>query len=54
MLFDLLRAYWGPLFEKALAKRDPQQAQAILEQLQQAVRRFEGSEGSVAPEYYLA
>lgn len=47
--FDLLRAYWGPLFEEALAKLDPEQAQEVLEQLRQGVHQFEGSEGIVAP-----
>lgn len=47
--FDLLRAYWGPLFEQTLAKLDPEQSQAVLEQLRQDVRRFEGSEGITAP-----
>jgi ubiquinone/menaquinone biosynthesis C-methylase UbiE len=47
--FDLLRAYWGPLFEEALAKLDPEQAQEVVEQLRKSVRPFEGSEGIAAP-----
>jgi ubiquinone/menaquinone biosynthesis C-methylase UbiE len=47
--FDMLRVYWGPLFEEMLARLGSQKAQAVLEHLQQAARRFEGPEGIVAP-----
>jgi ubiquinone/menaquinone biosynthesis C-methylase UbiE len=51
--FDLLRAYWGPLFEETLASLDPQQAQNILRHLQQAARQFEDADGIAAPSEVL-
>lgn len=47
--FDLLRAYWGPLFEETLARLDPQKAQAVLDHLQQAARQFEEAGAIASP-----
>lgn len=47
--FEVLRAWWGPSFEKALAKLEPRQRQRVLEEARQGVRQFEGPQGIVAP-----
>jgi ubiquinone/menaquinone biosynthesis C-methylase UbiE len=47
--FETLTAWWGPPFEKALAKLEPEPGQCMLEEVRQAVRPFEGPQGIVAP-----
>jgi ubiquinone/menaquinone biosynthesis C-methylase UbiE len=47
--FETLTAWWGPPFEKALAKLEPEPGQRMLEEIRQAVRPFEGPQGIVVP-----
>jgi SAM-dependent methyltransferase len=47
--FDVLRAWWGPDYDEALAKLEGERRQRMQEEVRQAVRQFEGSQGIVAP-----
>jgi len=47
--FETLTTWWGPRFEKALTKLEPEPRQHMLEEVQQAVRQFEGPQGILAP-----
>ncbi|HEX6556038.1 MAG TPA: methyltransferase domain-containing protein [Ktedonobacteraceae bacterium] len=47
--FETLAAWWGPPFEKVLAKLEPEPGQRMLGEVRQAVRPFEGPLGIVAP-----
>jgi ubiquinone/menaquinone biosynthesis C-methylase UbiE len=47
--FEVLTTWWGPPFERALAKLEPEPRQRMLEEVWQAVRQFEGPQGIVAP-----
>jgi SAM-dependent methyltransferase len=47
--FETLTTWWGPPFEKALAKLEPEPRQHVLEEVRQAVRLFEGPQGILAP-----
>lgn len=47
--FEILTAWWGPLFERMLATLEPGPRQRLLEEVRQTVRRFEEPQGIVAP-----
>ncbi len=47
--FETLTTWWGPDYEDALAKLEPEPRQRIQEQVRQAVHQFEGPQGIVAP-----
>lgn len=47
--FEVLADWWGPSFEKALAKLEPESRQRVLEEARQAVRPLEGPQGVLAP-----
>jgi len=47
--FEVLTTWWGHPFEKALAQPEPEPRQRMLEEVRQAVRQYEGSQGIVAP-----
>jgi hypothetical protein len=48
-LFEVVPTTWGPPFEKALAQLEPEPRQRMREEVRQAVRQYEGSQGIVAP-----
>lgn len=49
--FDMLTAWWGSPFQKALAKLDsePGRARSLLDEAGQSVHQFEGPQGIIAP-----
>jgi ubiquinone/menaquinone biosynthesis C-methylase UbiE len=47
--FEALTAWWGPLFDRTLARLEREPGQHVYEEIRQAVRQFERSEGIVAP-----
>lgn len=47
--FEVLTAWWGSSFKKALAKLEPEPRRRMLAEVRQAVRPFEGPQGIVAP-----
>src|SRR5258706_3801761 len=44
--FETLTAWWGPPFEKALVKLEPEPGQCMLEEVRQAVRHLRDRRGS--------
>jgi ubiquinone/menaquinone biosynthesis C-methylase UbiE len=46
--FEALTTWWGPEFDEALAKLEPELRQRTQEEVRQAVRQFEGPEGILA------
>ena len=49
MADETLTTWWGPPFDKALAKLEQEPAQRMREEVRQAVRQFEGPQGIQAP-----
>ena len=47
--FEVLTAWWGSRWKKALAKLDSGLRRLLLEEARQAVRQFEGPQGMSAP-----
>jgi ubiquinone/menaquinone biosynthesis C-methylase UbiE len=47
--FEVLADWWGPSFDKTLAKLEPESRQRVLEEARQAVRQFAGPQGILAP-----
>ncbi len=47
--FEVLTAWWGSSWKKALAKLDSRPRWRLLEEARQAVRQFEGPQGMSAP-----
>lgn len=47
--FEVLTAWWGSSWKKALAKLDAEPRRCLLEEARQAVRQFEGPQGMSAP-----
>lgn len=47
--FEVLTAWWGSPWKKALAKLDSESGQRMLQEARQAVRQFEGPQGISAP-----
>jgi hypothetical protein len=47
--FEMLTAWWGSPFEKALAKLEPEPRRRTLEEVRKTVRPFEGPQGIMAP-----
>lgn len=47
--FEALTAWWGPLFDRALARLEQEPRERLQEEVRQVVRQFERPEGIVAP-----
>ena len=47
--FEVLRSWWNPDFDEALAAFEPERRRRLYKEVRHAVRRFEGPAGIVAP-----